>query len=152
MIGVFVPVGAYPNAYVGYIIQENGCWEWTGCRNGRGYGKIGRDKQVVYAHRFMYEQEHGPIADGMVIDHFVCENTSCVNPDHIRPVTPRENALRSDGLSARAASKTHCPYGHAYPVGEARRNRRGYRECPECPSYWGKRPRRRVAAPQPQGE
>jgi hypothetical protein len=49
----------------------------------------------------------------MHIDH-LCRNTKCVNPEHLEPVTIRENLLRGIGPSAKHAVKTHCPAGHEY--------------------------------------
>jgi len=41
MMGVYVQVGRYARAgrlAPGYVIQENGCWEWIGAKGSGGYG------------------------------------------------------------------------------------------------------------------
>lgn len=119
-MGVFVEVegsGRTVSRKVGYIIQENGCWEWVGSRTSAGYGKRWQGGKLWLAHRLVYTQHRGPIPKGMQLDHFACENKGCVNPDHLRPVSARENLLRSNGMAARNAAKTHCPEGHPLVVG-----------------------------------
>lgn len=105
--------------FLSFISPEpnTGCWLWMGTiRNKQhGYGafSVGA-RQLVSAHRFAWEAFRGPILDGLQIDH-LCRNTCCVNPDHLEPVTPKENTIRSTvGIAAkrRHAAKTHCPYGH----------------------------------------
>jgi hypothetical protein len=49
----------------------------------------------------------------MELDH-LCRNRACVNPSHCEPVPQYTNLIRSDGLGARNAKKTHCPKGHEY--------------------------------------
>lgn len=44
----------------------------------------------------------------------VCRNRICVRPDHLEPVTRRENVRRGIGPAAVHARKTHCPQGHPY--------------------------------------
>lgn len=77
-------------------VQENGCWRWTGTTTS-GYGKVTVDRVPVFAHRRAYELWVGPIPEGLVLDHVQargCSTTLCVCPDHLEPVTPRENVLR----------------------------------------------------------
>lgn len=61
---------------------ESGCWEWTGCRDKDGYGKISINGKGDRAHRVSYEAHRGPIPAGRFVLHH-CDNPPCVNPDHI---------------------------------------------------------------------
>lgn len=71
------------------------CWLWTG--TGRsGYGRFQIDGVKVAAHRFAYELLVAPIPDGLYLDH-ICHNTACVNPDHLRPVTSKQNQENQAG-------------------------------------------------------
>ncbi len=88
------------------------CLMWTGGRRG-GYGRFRVDGRIVSAHRWLYEQLVGTIPAGLVVDH-LCRHPACVNPEHLEPVTQRENVLRGEGVGARHARKTHCPQGHEY--------------------------------------
>lgn len=114
----------------------NGCIEWQAGTNGDGYGVFHpfttTTNKKVYAHRWSYEQKHGPIPEGMHLDH-LCRNTLCVNPDHLEAVTPRVNLLRGVGFSATNAKKTHCPQGHPYSGDNLRINSNtGGRICKAC--------------------
>ena len=70
------------------------CWLWTGTTDADGYGRLGghmaKDRMV---HRVLYEALEGPIPAGLTIDH-LCFVTTCVNPDHLEPVSRAENARR----------------------------------------------------------
>ena len=63
---------------------------------------------IKWAHRAVYELARGPIA-GLQLDH-LCKVLLCVRPEHLEPVTQREN-LRRIQWAYRAQRKT-CPQGH----------------------------------------
>ncbi len=67
--------------------QDFHCWEWTGQKSARGYGRYAGHM----AHRLAYELVNGPIADGLVMRH-KCDNPSCCNPKHLVPGTSKQNA------------------------------------------------------------
>lgn len=108
------------------------CWVWAGATN-RGYGAFRIGPRTVQAHRWIYLETVGPIAPKHELDHFACDGGSsgCVNPAHVRPVTPRENNMRSTSTAALNAVKTHCKHGH--PFDEVNTYRyHGKRMCKQC--------------------
>lgn len=70
---------------------------WTGTTDRNGYGWLRVNGKYVFAHRFAWKREHGPIPDGMTIDH-TCWERSCVNPEHLRLATRAENARNLSGV------------------------------------------------------
>lgn len=77
-----------------YVINdETGCWEWTACKHKFGYGLITINKKSAGAHRISWELFRGPIPKGMMVLHapVICHKPSCVNPDHLRVGTAKEN-------------------------------------------------------------
>lgn len=77
------------------VLRYRGCWLWTGVVKDDGYGLFRDGKRSPkQAHRVAYESVYGPIPAGMQIDH-LCRVRSCINPEHLQPVTPKENARRS---------------------------------------------------------
>jgi hypothetical protein len=70
------------------------------------------------------------VPTGLHLDH-LCGNRSCVRPDHLEPVTQRENTLRGGSFSAVNAKKTHCIRGHEF-AGENLGARSDGRACLRC--------------------
>jgi len=108
------------------------CWLWQGARQSGGYGSFAvTSKTIVKAHRFAYEFWVGPIPDGLNLDH-LCRVRNCVKPDHLEPVTQRENVMRSPvALATLEARQTHCLRGHEFTEANTRAYR-GRRYCREC--------------------
>lgn len=111
-----------------------GCWLWTAYRNPKGYGLFHPNHgETVLAYRWRWEQDHGPVPAGLVLDHFVCDTPACCNPAHLRPTTSGANTRRSPRtLASRNAAKTHCPKGHAYDEANTIYPKRGGRRCRAC--------------------
>lgn len=118
-------------------LSDSGCLVWLGGIAGSGYGHFHTTQsgaikaRDVYAHRWSYEHHRGPIPEGLHLDH-LCRNRKCVNPDHLEPVTQRENTLRGIGFSAENAAKTECAKGHPYSIDNTYVDPLGYRHCRTC--------------------
>lgn len=108
-----------------YVNRTTNCWLWTGGTNGT-YGRFFDGAKQVYAHRFAYEMENGPIPDGFQLDH-LCRTPLCVRPDHLEPVTNRENHHR--GVKAQ---QTHCLRGHLFDEANTIIRSNGTRRCRAC--------------------
>jgi hypothetical protein len=110
----------------------DGCWEWTGALV-RGYGVVSVGKRTRYVHRVLFELEHGPIGDGLDLDH-LCRRPTCVNPAHLEPVTRSVNVSRM----LDAQPKDRCRRGHRY----AETGQDGQGRCLVCIAAAGGKPRK----------
>jgi len=106
--------------------NKKGCWIWTGGLGRNSNGKFWLEGEKRLAHRVAYEHWVGEIPEGLVLDHFVCNNPRCVNPEHVRPVTQRENLLRGKTVAAKHLSKTHCINGHEFTPENTRYTKKAY--------------------------
>lgn len=71
------------------IVSETGCWIWQR-RLRSGYGEIAIAGKYHQVHRLSLEARLGAHL-GSQPAHHVCATPACVNPDHLQPVTHREN-------------------------------------------------------------
>jgi hypothetical protein len=102
---------------VSYIPEPmSGCWIWLGTVDRGGYGRFTIGRRASYrsvgAHIISYILATGRKPESE-LDH-LCKLRCCVNPDHLEPVTHRENLMRGDGFGAVNARKTHCVNGHEF--------------------------------------
>jgi hypothetical protein len=69
------------------------CWIWLLSKNAAGYGVTTVSGVCTTAHRAVYQTLVGPVAPPLQLDH-LCRVRSCVNPDHLEPVTAAINVRR----------------------------------------------------------
>lgn len=62
------------------IRGEDECWEWTGSRFGKRYGRFFLNQKAVLAHRVVAELIYGPSPE--IVMH-KCNNILCCNPKHL---------------------------------------------------------------------
>lgn len=68
----------------------DGCWIWPRVHNGYPIVRLGKGGQSQPLHRLVVElAQGGPL--GSQHAHHVCATPACVNPDHLQPITHREN-------------------------------------------------------------
>lgn len=127
--------------------RDDGCWLWTGPILRDGYGKIWINGfGYRRAHRVAYELVHGPVPDGLDLDHMchnadetcgggvTCLHRRCVHPAHLEAVEHAENLARGRRArrgGRRNAAKTHCPHGHPYDT-ENTYTEGTFRRCRAC--------------------
>ena len=120
-----------------HVIKTDSCWLWSGRvnRNRGGYGCLNHQKKTLSAHRVSMLLHGKPIPDNMFSDH-VCRNRLCVNPEHLRAVTPKQNTLENSiAVTAINARKTECKRGHKLPGPW----KRGWRVCKLCQRIYDRR-------------
>lgn len=75
-----------------YIPEPNsGCWLWEARLDRHGYGTVDDGTKPKRAHKVLYESIYGPVT--IDLDH-KCRTRSCINPDHLEPVTRKINIRR----------------------------------------------------------
>ncbi len=82
----------------------NGCWEWIGCRSGRGYGNLTISSKNYKAHRVSYFMAHGECPSDRLVCHS-CDNPPCVNPAHLFLGTHTDNTQDCERKHRRNAGK-----------------------------------------------
>jgi hypothetical protein len=100
------PLGGKPGLeerFWAKVDQSGECWNWIASTYPNGYGQFGMDGSMRCAHRVAYRLAVGPIPEGHHIDH-ICHNKLCCNPEHLRPVTNKQNMENRSGPTKRSVS------------------------------------------------
>jgi len=115
--------------------SPSGCVLWTEGKSKSGYAKFFAGGRDWRAHRWIWEQTFGKIPDKMQLDH-TCNTRHCVNVEHLRVVTSRENIMADhSNTSARLNTlKTECPKGHPYTEWNTYYYESSGRVCKACVS------------------
>ena len=134
------------------VDKSSECWLWVGTIAPNGYAKFWADGTNHNAHRWIWEQEHGLILEGLQIDHtchsesdcsggVTCLHRCCVRLSHLELVSLHENVTRGGNTQ-----KTRCPQGHSYDEENPYpcTGPHPYRQCRIC-KLEGQRQRRALA-------
>lgn len=115
--------------------ETNDCWVWTATIGSNGYGRFWFKGKLWLAHRFAWflKWRMEPI-EGLVLDH-ICRVRRCVNINHLRTITSKENTLIGEGITAQRLRRGTCDKGHSYTKESTRINpKTGGRQCEICRS------------------
>jgi hypothetical protein len=131
-----IPETVQQRAATRYTVLESGCWESNYAKTPNGYATLVYTLpetgmvSTFSAHRAAYTAVHGPIPQGMVVDH-TCFNRGCINPAHLRLLTLFENSQRQKGAQFPIGQ---CRHGHGLEhMREVNwKNRSGKRICGAC--------------------
>lgn len=117
------------------ITSPDVCWNWTGHIGKNGYAYASYQGKGTTAYRASWMHLKGMIPEGWEVDH-LCKNPKCVNPNHLEPVPPYVNNMRSNSPASLAAKKTHCLKGHTFDFENTKMIDRGNgkfdRRCKTC--------------------
>jgi hypothetical protein len=78
-----------------YPEPNSGCWLWEGTILKSGYGQTNWQGKPIYVHRLVFSFFRSEDITNLFLDH-LCRNRACANPDHLEPVTNKENCLRGN--------------------------------------------------------
>lgn len=85
------------------VRNDDGCYGWAGSLV-EGYATFCVMGKSWLAHRFVWEQEMGPIPDGWQVHHH-CHTRTCTRLDHLEAMPAEENAREAGEY---AVAKRHC--------------------------------------------
>jgi hypothetical protein len=126
------PIGPAPLAtrLWAKVNRGDGCWEWRGWKDDKGYGYIQDGDRRRFTHRVSWELTNGPIAAGMFVCHH-CDNPPCCRPDHLFLGTAQDNQtdMRIKGRSTRGERNARAKLTTADVVEIRRLLMAGLRNC-----------------------
>lgn len=104
--------------------KPNGCLEWTGLTNAKGYGRTSLNGKPDLTHRVAWILANGPIPDGLHVLHH-CDNPPCGETEptegypegHLFLGTNDDNVADMDAKGRRRnynEGKAHCKNGHEF--------------------------------------
>lgn len=75
-----------------FTVNQDGCHICTSHRifSKKGYHRLRIDGKYILIHRYLWSIQNGPIPKGKIIMH-TCDNRSCLNLDHLKLGTIKDN-------------------------------------------------------------
>jgi len=89
--------GSQEDRLAKFSIRDGECLRWTKKHDADGYGQVRHDGQMRRVHRVAYTLAHGPVPDGLEVDH-ICHTRDCLNLEHLRLLAHKHNAENRSGL------------------------------------------------------
>lgn len=77
---------------------NTGCYLWEGRTTKQGYGVVCIERKTVTAHRAVYRLCVEDINDSLDVHH-ICEQPSCIYPEHLIALTPLQHRRVHAGLA-----------------------------------------------------
>jgi hypothetical protein len=99
----------YPSDRVRFstsFLRTKSCWLWTRGKTSDGYGTFRVNGKPELAHRFSYRTHNGMIPSGILVCH-TCDETRCVNPDHLFLGTQNDN-MKDMAAKGRGRKSKEC--------------------------------------------
>ncbi len=91
-----------------YTIDQNGCHNCVSHSFDKdGYPRIQRGKGKIRGNRIIYTLFYGEIPPGMVVMH-TCDNPHCINPEHLKLGTHKENMADRQQKGRTKTGSDHC--------------------------------------------
>ena len=116
--------------FFNHVKKTSSCWLWSAYKDKNGYGRIKVNGVSRCAHVVSWAIKNKREPDNCILHS--CDNPSCVNPDHLRDGTHRENTQDSVNRKRHfEAAKTRCNKGHLFSP-ENTISYNGARKCRTC--------------------